>query len=152
MPRLSRPEKRRIEMEKEKLERQRLEREHNLECEREKERLYQEQQEILQEYYRQQREYFRQQQSNRANYHREYDAFHAYDESDEEDSDDDLNDFFRSFFGSRRFFYRNRFSGSRSEKSPTEEGWKCKDFYKTLGVEKNASLDDVKKAYKEKVK
>ena len=45
MPRLSRPEKRRIEIEKEKLERQRLEREHNLECEREKERLYQEQQE-----------------------------------------------------------------------------------------------------------
>jgi hypothetical protein len=134
-------------MEKEKLERQRLEREHNLECEREKERLYQEQQ----EYYRQHREYYRQQQSNRANYHRRYDAYHAYDESDEEDSDEEMNDFFSFIFGSRRFFYRNRFGGSRSENPSTEEGWKCKDFYKTLGVEKNASLEDLKKAYKEKV-
>ena len=137
MPRISRPEKRRIALEKEKIER--IKREWESERERERQR---------EEYF------FRQRQEYGTHNHghkHHYQASDEYDESDAEDSDDDINDFLRFFFGSRKFFFRSHFHGSSGGKSSTEESWKSKDFYKTLGIEKNSSIEEVKKAYKEKV-
>ena len=89
--------------------------------------------------------------SNLSNVSHYYQASDEYDESDAEDSDDDINDFLHFFFGSRRFFFRSCFHGSSEGKSATEESWKSKNFYKILGIEKNSTIEEVKKAYMEKV-
>ena len=92
----------------------------------------------------------RQRRATKQNFHYEF------QESDEFYNDDDNFYYERLFFGGgfKGFFFNAFFGGGRSggggQSASVEERWKSMNFYKTLGLERNATDEQVRKAYKER--
>jgi hypothetical protein len=90
--------------------------------------------------------------NNHQRYHRCRQDGYDYDD---EDTDDDMRYFFQrffsgSFFGFSGFNFHSGSSSSSSDSHGCSSSWKDKKFYQTLGLEKSASIVEIKKAYKEK--